>query len=244
MNQMSKAHNPNFPKTRWSLVMAASGNDPKQKQLALAEICRQYWYPLYAYVRRRGLSAEDAQDLTQGFFEHLLEGKTIEQIRSAEFGKLRSFLLASIQNWMTKQHHKQTSAKRGGGKVFSIDSLSAEERYLLEPSHSDDPERLYERRWAMMILDSAISRLRSSYESAGKAQLADLLIPLLSRGEANLSMRDLALSAGVSEGYVRVLLHRIRKHFRASLIEMISETVGADAEVTEELRHLQMILMT
>jgi len=244
MNETSQARNPNFPKTRWSLVLAAAGSDGEQRQAALTEICRQYWYPLYAYVRRRGVSPEDAQDLTQGFFEHLLELKSIERIRNADFGKLRSFLLTSIQNWMTKQHHKNAAAKRGGGKVFSMDSLSAEERYLMEPTHTDTPERLYERRWALMVLDQALARLRSDYETAGKGALAALMIPLLSRGDAKLSMSDLAASAGVTEGHARVLLHRIRKHFRAALIEVITETVEGDAEVAEELRHLQVILMS
>jgi len=242
MNEMPEFRNPHFPRTRWSLVLAASSTNDSERQAALAEICRQYWYPLYAYVRRRGLSHEDAQDLTQGFFEHLMALKTFERIRGPDFGRMRSFLLNSMKNWMTKQHHKDTAVKRGTGKVFSLDSLSAEERYLTEPMHSETPELLYERRWAMKVLDQALARLRSDYESAGKGDLATLLVPLLSRGEAKFSMKALASSAGVTEGHARVLLHRIRKHFRASLMEVVAETVESEAEVIEELRHLQVIL--
>jgi RNA polymerase sigma-70 factor (ECF subfamily) len=243
MDDASSGQSSEFPKTRWSLVLAAGGSDAARRQSALEEICRQYWYPLYAYVRRRGASPEDAQDITQGFFEQMLESQVIERLGGADKGKLRCYLLTSMQNWMTKQHHKNKTLRRGSGKVFSMDSLSAEERYLMEPTHSDTPERLYERRWALMVLEQAIARLQADYDSAGKGELAALLIPLLSRGEAKVSMADLATRAGVSEGHARVLLHRIRKHFRAALIEVIAETVEGEAEVAEELRHLQVILM-
>lgn len=244
MNEVPEARNPHFPKTRWSLVLAASATNEVQRQAALAEICRQYWYPLYAYVRRRGTSPEDAQDLTQGFFEHLMALKAFERIGGSDFGRMRSFLLTAMQNWMTKQHHKDTAAKRGGGKVFSMDSLSAEERYLMEPSHSDTPEKLYERRWALLVLDQAVQRLRADYAAAGKSELAGLLIPMISRGDEKVSMAELAIQAGVTEGHARVLLHRIRKHFRAALREVVAQTVKGDIEVEEELRHLQRILTT
>lgn len=210
---------------------------------AMAELCRQYWYPLYAYVRRRGTNPEDAQDITQSFFEHLLELKVIERLSGPDKGKLRSYLLTAIQNWMTKLYRKNSAQKRGAGTVFSMDSLSAEERYKLEPSHVDTPERLYERRWALTLLDQAIVKLRADYESAGKGRLASVLIPMLSRGEANVPMAQVADQAGVTEGHARVLLYRIRKHFRAALCEVISQTVEGEAEVAEELRHLQAILM-
>lgn len=232
-----------FPETRWSLVLAASGDDLSKQREALAELCSQYWYPLYAYVRRRGASPEDAQDITQGFFAHLLELKVIERLGGPDRGKLRSYLLTSIQNWMIKQYHKNAAQKRGSGTVFSMDSLSAEERYRLEPTHVDTPERLYERRWALTMLDQAIVRLRADYESAGKGDLAAVLIPMLSRGEAKVPMAELALQAGVTEGHARVLLYRIRKHFRAALCEVIAQTVDGEANVAEELRHLQAILM-
>jgi len=232
-----------FPETRWSLVLAAGGEDASLRRAALSELCQQYWYPLYAYVRRRGATPDDAQDITQGFFEHLLELKVIERLGGADKGKLRSYLLTSIQNWMTKQYHKRAAQKRGGGTVFSMDSLTAEERYKLEPSHSETPERLFERRWALTLLDQAIVRLRADYESAGKGELAALLIPMLSRGDAKVPMAELAVKADVTEGHLRVLLYRIRKHFRSALCEVIAQTVGDEAEVTEELKHLQAILM-
>ena len=232
-----------FPETRWSLVLAASGDDVSRRREALAELCRQYWYPLYAYVRRRGSTPEDAQDITQGFFEHLLKLQVIERLGGSDKGKLRSYLLTAMQNWMTKQYRKNAAQKRGGGTVFSLDAMTAEERYRLEPTHVDTPERLYERRWALMVLDQAIARLRADYELAGKGELAAVLIPMLSRGEAKVPMAQLAAQAEVTEGHARVLLYRIRKHFRAALCEVIAQTVDGEAEVAEELRHLQAILM-
>lgn len=240
---MSVGGKGSFPETRWSLVLAASGDDASRQHEAMAELCKQYWYPLYAYVRRRGTTPEDAQDITQSFFEHLLELKVIERLSGPDKGKLRSYLLTAIQNWMTKLYRKNSAQKRGAGTVFSMDSLSAEERYKLEPSHVDTPERLYERRWALTLLDQAIVKLRADYESAGKGRLASVLIPMLSRGEASVPMAQVADQAGVTEGHARVLLYRIRKHFRAALCEVISQTVEGEAEVAEELRHLQAILM-
>jgi len=232
-----------FPLTRWSLVLAAGNGSEEQQRKALAELCESYWYPLYAYARRRGSSVEEAQDLTQGFFANLLEQKVIEQLGGREHGRLRSYLLTAIQNWMIKQHRREVAQKRGCGAVFSLDSLAAEERYRMEPTHLDSPERLYERRWALMVLDQGIERLRTDYESAGKGELAAVLIPMLSRGDAKVPMAEVAALLGVSEGHARVLLYRIRKHFRAALSEVIAQTVDGEEEVAEELRHLQEVLM-
>jgi RNA polymerase sigma factor (sigma-70 family) len=232
-----------FPMTRWSLVLAVGKGSEDQQQQALAELCGSYWYPLYAYARRRGASVEEAEDLTQSFFANLLEQKVIEHLGGKEHGRLRSYLLTAIQNWMTKQHRKDMALKRGCGTVFSWDAMAAEERYRQEPIHLDSPERLYERRWALMVLDQGIEKLRSDYESAGKGTLAAALIPILSRGDATIPMIQVAALLGVSEGHARVLLYRIRKHFRAALCEIIAQTVDGEAEVAEELRHLQEILL-
>lgn len=232
-----------FPETRWSLVLAAGGGDDVHRREALAEICRLYWYPLYVYARRRGYTPEDAQDITQSFFAQLFELKVIERLGGGEKGRLRSYLLTAIQNWMTKDYRKKVALKRGAGTVFSLDAMDAEDRYRLEPSHGETPEYLYERRWALMVLDQALARLRADYETAGKGDLAAVLIPMLSRGEAKVPMAEVAARAGVTEGHARVLLFRLRKHFRAALCEVISQTVESEAEVAEELRQLQAILM-
>ena len=233
-----------FPLTRWSLVLAAGTGSEEQRHEALEALCGSYWYPLYAYVRRRGVNVEGAQDLTQGFFEHLLIARTLERLGGPERGRLRSYLLMCMQNWVAKQHRDQSRQKRGGGKVFSLDSLNAEERYQMEPEDGDTPESLYERRWALQVLEGAFERLRKDYEAVGKGELAAALIPLLGRGDKAVPMAELGTQLGVSEGHARVLLHRIRKHFRAALAEVILEiTDGSEKVLMEELAHLQAVLM-
>lgn len=242
MTETPPPRNADFPETRWSLVLAAGGADPERRQEALTEICRQYWYPLYVYARSRGAGPEDAQDLTQGFFENLLGLGALGRMGGAECGRMRSFLLTGMQNWTRKELGRAKAERRGGGRVFSMDALSAEERYRIEPVQSETPESLYERRWALLVVEQALGRLRRDYESAGKGALAELLIPLLSREDGRVPMAEVAAKAGVAEGHARVLLHRIRKHFRAALREEISQTVSGEAEVEQEMRHLQEIL--
>lgn len=242
MNETPLSNCADFPKTRWSLVLAAGGTDQERRHEALTELCRQYWYPLYVYARSRGVGPEDAQDLTQGYFENLLKMGALGRMGGAECGRMRSFLLAGMQNWMRKEQGKARAVKRGCGQIFSMDALSAEERYRIEPRQDETPESLYERRWAWMVVQQALVRLRRDYESAGKGVLAELLIPLLSRDDGRVPMAEVAAQAGVAEGHARVLLHRIRKHFRAALREEIAQTVSSVAEVDLEMRHLQEIL--
>lgn len=231
-----------FPQTRWSLVQAAGEGGEEQRQEALQSLCGTYWFPLYAYARRRGLDVEDAQDVTQDFFEHLLEAHVLERLTGPERGRLRSYLLKGLQSWIFKQHRERTAAKRGGGRVLSFDALDAEENYRNEPVEHETPESLYERQWALKVLDLAFTRLREDYVSVGKGELAETLIPLLGR-TVNMSMMELGQRIGVSEGHARVLLHRMRKHFRAALSEVIRETTdGTDVVVAEETAHLQAVL--
>lgn len=233
-----------FPLTRWSLVLAAGTGSEERRHEALAQLCGSYWYPLYAYVRRRGANVQEAQDLTQGFFEHLLAARTLEELGGPDRGRLRSYLLMCMQNWMAKQHRDQNTLKRGGGKVFSLDALDAEQRYQLEPVDGDTPESLYERRWALQVLEGAFARLRKDYEAVGKGEQAAVLIPLLGRGEKAVRMVELGMQLDVSEGHARVLLHRMRKHFRAALADVIRETTdGREDVLKEELAHLQRVLM-
>ncbi len=231
-----------FPATRWSVVLTASAGSPEQRLEALAVLCQCYWYPLYAYARRRGLAAADAQDVTQTFFAHLLEERVLERLEGPERGRLRSYLLAGMQNWIARQHRDRNVAKRGGGRVFSFDALDAEERYRMEPTDHETPESLFEKQWALRVLEQAFSRLREDYAAAGKSELADALIPQLGRGE-KLPMADIARRLDVGEGHARVLLHRMRKHLRNAVVEIIQEsTDGSGSMVEDELAHFQAIL--
>ncbi len=231
-----------FPATRWSVVLSASAGNAEERCEALAVLCQCYWYPLYAYARRRGLTAADAQDVTQTFFAHLLEAQGLERLEGPERGRLRSYLLAGMQNWIARQHRDRNVAKRGGGRVFSFDALDAEERYRMEPTDPDTPESLYERQWALQVLEQAFARLREDYANAGKSTLADALIPQLGRGE-KVPMADVALRLDVREGHARVLLHRMRKHLRTAVVEIIRESTDGTLDmVGDELAHFQAIL--
>ncbi len=232
-----------FPPTRWSLVLSVGEGGEDQRREALQALCGSYWYPLYAYARRRGLTGEDAQDVTQVFFEHLLEARVLERLAGPERGRLRSYLLTGMQNVILKLHRDRHAMKRGSGRVLSFDALDAEERYRQEPVDHETPESLYERQWALKVLELAFARLRQDYAVAGKGVMAEMLIPMLGQGE-RLPMETLAARMGVSEGHARVLMHRMRKHMRVAVMEVIAETTDGDAAVVrEELAHFQAVLM-
>ncbi len=231
-----------FPATRWSVVLSASAGSEEERREALAVLCQCYWYPLYAYARRRGLAAADAQDVTQTFFAHLLEARVLERLVGPERGRLRSYLLAGMQNWIAREHRDQNVAKRGGGRVVSFDALDAEERYRMEPADNGTPESLYEKQWALSMLEQAFTRLRKDYARAGKGHLASVLIPQLGRGEKQ-PMAEIARRLEVDEGHARVLLHRMRKHLRSAVMEIIRETTDGSADtLNDELAHFRQIL--
>lgn len=242
MTRETPTLNANFPATRWSVVLSASVGTEEERREALAVLCQCYWYPLYAYARRRGLAAADAQDVTQAFFAHLVEVRVLERLAGPQQGRLRSYLLAGMQNWIAREHRDRSVAKRGGGRVVSFDALDAEERYRLEPADDDTPENLYEKKWALSVLEQAFVRLREDYAIAGKQELADVLIPQMGRGE-KLPMADIASRLGMGEGHARVLLHRMRKHLRTAVVEIIREsTDGSEGMVDDELAHFREIL--
>ena len=227
-----------FATTRWSTVLAARGAVSPESDQALARLCERYWYPLYAYVRRRGNNSADAQDLTQSFFARLLERKLLKQI-APEGGRFRSYLLTALKHFLTDEWEKGQAQKRGGGqRILSIDEQTAENRYKIEPVDTLDPERLFERRWAMTLLETTLARLEEEYRASGKAewfsQLRDVLLE-----EANApGYAEIASRLGASEGAVKVAVHRMRKSFRRLLREEIADTVAGPEEVDEEIRHL------
>ncbi|MCB1211063.1 MAG: sigma-70 family RNA polymerase sigma factor [Verrucomicrobiales bacterium] len=232
-----------FPRTRWTLVLAAGAGEEVDREAALGELCRQYWYPLYAYARRRGLSAEDAQDATQSFFEHLLSAQVFERVGGKELGRLRSYLLTSMQRWLMKEHRKMSALKRGGGVGdICLNEEEGEQRYLREMTHEETPEALFERRWALDIIEQALTMLKADYERSGKGALHAALCPWLTRTTDQGELSRLAESLGLTPGHVRVQLHRLKKHFRAVLWDLVAATVATEDEVAEEMRHLQAVL--
>src|SRR5262252_136315 len=158
-----------FPTTRWSLVVAAS--DPKRKEVrsALASLCENYWYPLYAFLRRRGYPADQAQDLTQEFFIRVLEGRYLDRA-DPEKGRFRSFLLTSLKFFVADEEDGQRALKRGGGMVVPLEFASGEERYQREPAHNETPERIFERRWALSVIDRVVGKLRDEFLHHGRAE--------------------------------------------------------------------------
>lgn len=227
-----------FNTTHWSLVLLAGQSQAPFADAALEKLCRTYWYPLYAYVRRGGHSPHDAQDLTQEFFARLLE-KNYLQLADRDRGRFRSFLLKSLQHFLVNEWVRGQAQKRGGGqKVFSLDEEAAERSYLAQPADQLAPESLYDQRWAMTLLERAMERLGADYATAGKEELFRQLKPLLLTEGSGESYRQLAGPLGLSEGAVKVALHRLRQRFRDAVRAEIAQTVATPEEVDEELRCL------
>jgi RNA polymerase sigma factor (sigma-70 family) len=219
-----------FATTRWSLVAAAQ----HQADAALADLCRLYWYPLYAYVRRRGHDAAEAEDLTQAFFARLLEKNGLASVTPAR-GKFRSFLLSACQNFLANERDRANALKRGGGRVVSLDGADA--RYQREPDHGETPERLFERRWALELLDRTLRRLREEHEQKGKSRLFDALKGTLA-GDGAAPYAELAATLGMTEGAVKTSVHRLRGRYAELLRQEIGETVATPAEIDDEVRSL------
>ena len=227
-----------FVTTRWSVVVAAGLAASSESERALAQLCRAYWYPLYAFVRRQGHSPQDAEDLTQGFFAHLLEKKALGAVER-EKGKFRSFLLASLKNFLANDWDRQHAAKRGGKhSTISLDDDTAEARYLREPSHDATPEKLYEQSWALTVLETILHQLRKEYTAAGKGHLFEALQEHLIGDEDATAYASTAVQLGMKEGAVRMAVLRMRRHFGYLLRNEIAHTVAEPGELEEELRHL------
>lgn len=230
-----------FPHTRWSVVLAATQKDATESAAALESICRAYWYPLYAYVRRCGQSAHDAQDLTQEFFRCLLEKRWLDSADPGR-GKLRTFLIVMLKNFMGKEWRRASAQRRGGGKAEAqFDTTFAESLYAADTS-SLAPEDAFDRQWALTLLNLTVERLRAEFVAAGKpgdfAALKDCL--MAERGRIHYA--EVAARLGVNEGAARVAAHRLRKRFRAIYREEISQTLADGADVDGELRHLAAAL--
>ncbi|MBE0542013.1 MAG: sigma-70 family RNA polymerase sigma factor [Verrucomicrobia bacterium] len=231
-----------FVTTRWTVVLSAGRKSSPQSDRALSELCQTYWYPLYAYVRHRGHSKEDAEDLTQAFFARFLEKNYLEGL-SAERGKFRAFLLASLKHFLANEWDKSQTQKRGGGALhLSLDWQSADARYHLDPPDPTSPDRLYDRDWALALLERVIARLREECAADGKAELFEQAKDCLMVGDAAIPYAQAAEKLRLNEGAVRVAVHRLRKRYRELLRDEIAQTLSDPAQVKEELRSLQAAL--
>jgi RNA polymerase sigma factor (sigma-70 family) len=227
-----------FGTTRWSLVLGAGRPGSQEAGAALAELCQRYWYPLYAYVRRRVGNVSEAQDLTQEFFARLLEKNTLAAA-SRERGRFRAFLLGAMKNFLANEWDKAKALKRGGGRPpISLALDTAESKLSLEPAHDLTPEKLYERQWALTLLELVVERLEAEYGAAGKSRQFALLKPALTGNRAAIDYAAAAAALEMSEDAVRQAAHRLRRRYREILREELLQTVADPAEVDDEIRSL------
>ena len=227
-----------FTTTHWSVILAARAEDSPKAADALAQLCQTYWYPLYAYIRRRGHEPPDAQDLTQEFFARLLERNFLKAVKQ-ERGKFRWFLLSAVKRFLANEWNRENAAKRGGGQsIVSLDEQTAEGRYRLEIADDATPEKLFDQSWALTLLEQAQEQLQREYEANGRAKVFEELKIFLSGDRAPISHADAGALLGLSEGAVKVAVHRLRHRFRECLREQIAQTVSTPAEADDEIRQL------
>ncbi|MEX0610757.1 MAG: sigma factor [Pirellulales bacterium] len=227
-----------FATTHWSVVLAAGQRGSADAADALAKLCTAYWYPLYAYVRRQGLDAETAQDLTQEFFARLLEKNYLAQADRAR-GSFRAFLLTAMKHFLANEWDRVRAKKRGGGqRPISLDLAAAENRYRAEPLDELSPDRIFERRWALTLLEQTLCRLRQRYENAGKLDVFERLKVFLTGSETQLPYTKIGAEWRTSEGAVKVAVYRMRRRYRDLLRAEIAQTVSSPAEIEEEIRDL------
>ncbi|MHC1764415.1 MAG: RNA polymerase sigma factor [Verrucomicrobiia bacterium] len=227
-----------FPTTHWSVVLGSTGSDSAEADAALENLCRQYWYPLYAFVRRQGYTPADAEDIIQSFLAQVLQRDAFRQADPSR-GRFRTFLLACLKHFMVKAWHYRRAVKRGGGmRVLSLEEVDAETLYSRESSHSLTPEQLYDRAWAWGILERARDRLREDYSRRRQAERFDLLEGFLPGSNSELSYADAGCLLGLREGSVKAEVHRLRKRYGALLRALVEPTVGHAEELDDELRAL------
>jgi RNA polymerase sigma factor (sigma-70 family) len=231
-----------FKTTRWTVVLAAGAAATEDSREALRVLCEQYWYPLYAYLRRTGLDASESEDLVQGFFLRLLE-KNVLQAADPRRGRFRSFLLISLKHFVSNEWDRGRAKKRGGASPpISLELSTAEYRYRIEPRDDSTPETAYDRQWAQMVLDHGISRLRAEFRDVGKEALFDHLKRYLTSDADGPPYAETAAATGMSEGAVKVAVHRLRRRYRAVLENDIAQTVASPEDVQDEIRYLISII--
>ncbi|MDF1851142.1 MAG: sigma-70 family RNA polymerase sigma factor [Verrucomicrobiales bacterium] len=228
-----------FPTTQWSLIARVAKYDDERRSQALEELCQLYWPPVYAFIRSKGASRAEAEDLTQGFFADLLARDDFAKV-SSEMGKLRTFLLSSSRNYMANDWRSKQCLKRGGGaEVVSLDltNENSEER-IIEPEEKDTPESIFDRQWALTLLHHVVESLRQRYEAKGQGSLFEALRFVISSGSPGTTYKEIAAAEGMSESAVKVAAHRLKERYGQLLRETIADTLIDDAGVSEELRDL------
>lgn len=232
-----------FLTTHWSVVLTAQGHSPAAQE-ALEKLCRGYWLPLYAFVRREGQGPEDAKDLTQEFFARLLERRDFDAVRR-EKGRLRSYLLVALKHFLSNERHRANAIKRGHGQQpISLDEIMAHQRNELEPANSLTAEQIYERRWALTVLDQVLARLGDEFRAAEKTPLFERLKELLADEPGRPTQAEIAAELVMTENAVKQAFHRLRERYRQILREEIAQTVATPGEIEDELRHLIAVLRT
>jgi RNA polymerase sigma-70 factor (ECF subfamily) len=231
-----------FPQTRWSLVLAATRHDSPESSAALEIICRAYWRPLYAYVRHCGYPPHDAQDLTQEFFALLLQKRWLE-IADREKGRLRTFLIVALKNFMRKQWRRESAQKRGGGQAHvPMDTQFAESRYAEDAPAQRDPDEVFDRQWALTLLELTLQRLQAEFAEAGRADDFESLKSCLMAEHGAIDYGAVAQALGTNAGAARVAVHRLRRRFREFYREEIAKTLAEGTDLDGELRHLAAAL--
>jgi RNA polymerase sigma factor (sigma-70 family) len=230
-----------FATTHWSIVLEAQGESPAAQE-ALEKLCRTYWRPIFAFLRRQGISPDEAEDITQGFFAELLERRSLSAVRK-EKGRLRSFLLGGLKYFLANEERRAMAAKRGKGqRPIPLEELRAGERIETEPADPMTPDQIYERRWALTVLERVLSRLKDEYLAADNAALFNSLKELLPGEPGSPSQAEIAARLGMSENAVRQAFYRFRQRYQALLREEIANTVATPADIEDELRHLIAVL--
>ncbi len=231
-----------FATTHWSVVLAAGQAGSSASSEALERLCRTYWYPLYVYIRRRGYGVQDAQDLTQGFVSQLLERRSFARAVPGK-GRFRSFLLAGLNYYLADERDRARAQKRGGGQAtFSLDAQTAEQRYHLEPVCSLSPDKVFERQWALALLDQVLAHLEQEFCAVDKAPLFQRLRGFLVAGTAEERYADAAKDLGMTGEAVKKAVQRLRHRYSELFREEIAHTVGTPAEVEDEMRHLCLLM--
>src|SRR5947209_1790492 len=231
-----------FVTTHWSVVVGAAQRDSPEALAALEKLCRTYWYPIYVFVRRKGYTPHEAEDLTQEFFARLIHGRDLEVVRR-EKGRFRSYLLVSLKHFLVNEWKRGQSQKRGGGqKLVPLDLVLAEEVYAAEASAVPTPEKAFERRWALTLLETVLGRLQAECADSEKGRLFECLREYLSSETPSRSQEAIATELGMSEGAVKQAVHRLRRRYRELLREEIAHTVATVGDVEDELRHLIALL--
>ena len=234
-------HGPAFTTTHWSVVLEAQGESPAAQE-ALEKLCRTYWRPVYGFVRRQGTESEEAKDITQGFFALLLERRDLNMVRR-EKGRLRSYLLTSLKHFLTNERNRAMAIKRGEGqRVIPLDQLHERERAGFEPADTATADQIYERRWALALLDQVLTRVEDEYRAAGNVALFERLRALLTDETDRPSQAQIADGLGMSENAVKQAFHRLRERYRQLLREEIAQTVMAPGDIEDELSHLIAVL--